>query len=110
MLDYGDQSHLGHQDQAYVSVKLENSNQPFKSSLALQKYLGCSKGYVPHGRPVIFLFGSYASFTWTDSRCNTISSVRSLQGEVYRHWKRAKGNRRGPEPPLLRLGHGRLLE
>ena len=35
MLDHGDQPHLGHKDEAHVSVKLKDSKQPFKSSLAL---------------------------------------------------------------------------
>lgn len=35
MLDHGDESYLGHKDEAHVAVKLENSNEPFKSSVAL---------------------------------------------------------------------------
>lgn len=46
MFDHGNESNMGHQNEAHVTIKLKDSHQSLKAPMALQKYLGRSPSHV----------------------------------------------------------------
>jgi len=47
MLNFCDKSYLGHKNEADVAIELDESDESFQGSLALQEYLGRCTRHVP---------------------------------------------------------------